>query len=124
MQAAPLKVTKEVVYATKKMQAMIVNSGNANACTGKQGVKDAQTMQALAAEKLGIAPDLVGVCSTGVIGEMMKLEPVANGILQLEPKDNLESAIDFAQAILTTDTVMKNKAIVQLWMARKLLLQV
>ena len=108
MQAAPLKVTKEVVYATKKMQAMIVNSGNANACTGKQGVKDAQTMQALAAEKLGIAPDLVGVCSTGVIGEMMKLEPVANGILQLEPKDNLESAIDFAQAILTTDTVMKN----------------
>lgn len=108
VQAAPLKVTKEVVYATKKMQAMIVNSGNANACTGKQGVKDAQTMQALAAEKLGIAPDLVGVCSTGVIGEMMKLEPVANGILQLEPKDNLESAIDFAQAILTTDTVMKN----------------
>ncbi|EFI69736.1 bifunctional glutamate N-acetyltransferase/amino-acid acetyltransferase ArgJ [Lysinibacillus capsici] len=108
VQAAPLKVTKEVVYATKKMQAMIVNSGNANACTGKQGVKDAQTMQALAAEKLGIAPNLVGVCSTGVIGEMMKLEPVANGILQLEPKDNLESAIDFAQAILTTDTVMKN----------------
>lgn len=47
VQATPLKVTKEVVYATKKMQAMIVNSGNANACTGKQGVKDAQTMQAL-----------------------------------------------------------------------------
>ena len=45
--SGPLKVTKEVVYATKKMQAMIVNSGNANACTGKQGVKDAQTMQAL-----------------------------------------------------------------------------
>lgn len=69
VQAAPLKVTKEVVYTTKKMQAMIVNSGNANACTGKQGVKDAQTMQALAAEKLGIASNLVGVCSTGVIGK-------------------------------------------------------
>lgn len=108
VQAAPLKVTKEVVYTTKKMQAMIVNSGNANACTGKQGAKDAQTMQALIAEKLGIGANLVGVCSTGVIGEMMNMEPLANGINQLEPKDNLESAIDFAQAIMTTDTVMKN----------------
>lgn len=108
VQAAPLKVTKEVVYTTKKMQAMIVNSGNANACTGKQGAKDAQTMQALMAEKLGIGANLVGVCSTGVIGEMMNMKPLANGIKQLEPKDNLESAIDFAQAIMTTDTVMKN----------------
>ncbi|WP_068984010.1 MULTISPECIES: bifunctional glutamate N-acetyltransferase/amino-acid acetyltransferase ArgJ [Lysinibacillus] len=108
VQAAPLKVTKEVVYATKKMQAMIVNSGNANACTGKQGVKDALTMQSLLAEKLGIEANLVGVCSTGVIGEIMNMEPVANGIIQLEPMDNLESAIDFAQAIMTTDTVMKN----------------
>ena len=54
VQAAPLKVTKEVVYNTGKMQAMIVNSGNANACTGKQGIADAYEMQALAAEKLGI----------------------------------------------------------------------
>lgn len=108
VQAAPLKVTKEVVYTTKKMQAMIVNSGNANACTGKQGAKDAQIMQALMAEKLGIGANLVGVCSTGVIGEMMNMEPLVNGINQLEPKDNLESAIDFAQAIMTTDTVMKN----------------
>ncbi|MGA3601584.1 bifunctional glutamate N-acetyltransferase/amino-acid acetyltransferase ArgJ [Lysinibacillus agricola] len=108
VQAAPLKVTKEVVYATKKMQAMIVNSGNANACTGTQGVKDALTMQSLMAEKLGIEASLVGVCSTGVIGEIMNMEPVANGIIQLEPMDNLESAIDFAQAIMTTDTVMKN----------------
>ncbi|MEB2280896.1 bifunctional glutamate N-acetyltransferase/amino-acid acetyltransferase ArgJ [Lysinibacillus xylanilyticus] len=108
VQAAPLKVTKAVVYTTKKMQAMIVNSGNANACTGKQGAKDALIMQALMAEKLGIGANLVGVCSTGVIGEMMNMEPLANGITQLEPKDNLESAIDFAQAIMTTDTVMKN----------------
>ena len=108
VQAAPLKVTKEVVYTTKKMQAMIVNSGNANACTGKQGVKDAQTMQFLAAEKLGIEANLVGVCSTGVIGEIMKMEPVTKGITQLEPMGDLESAIDFAQAIMTTDTVMKN----------------
>ncbi|MFJ7954345.1 bifunctional glutamate N-acetyltransferase/amino-acid acetyltransferase ArgJ [Lysinibacillus sp. NPDC096418] len=108
VQAAPLKVTKEVVYTTKKMQAMIVNSGNANACTGKQGVKDAQMMQFLTAEKLGIDANLVGVCSTGVIGEIINMAPVSSGIAQLEPLDSLESAIDFAQAIMTTDTVMKN----------------
>ncbi|QDP99793.1 bifunctional glutamate N-acetyltransferase/amino-acid acetyltransferase ArgJ [Lysinibacillus fusiformis] len=108
VQAAPLKVTKEVVYTTKKIQAMIVNSGNANACTGKQGLQDAQTMQVLTAGKLGIEANLVGVCSTGVIGEIMNMEPIEKGIAQLEPQDNLESAIDFAQAIMTTDTVMKN----------------
>ncbi len=52
VQAAPLKVTKEVVYNSKKMQAIIVNSGNANACTGKQGIADAYEMQALAADKV------------------------------------------------------------------------
>lgn len=108
VQAAPLKVTKEVVYETKKMQAMIVNSGNANACTGKQGVLDAYEMQLLAAQKLGIASNLVGVASTGVIGEIMKMEPVKKGVQQLNPDSKLESGIDFSQAILTTDTVMKN----------------
>lgn len=110
VQAAPLKVTKEVVYNTGKMQAMIVNSGNANACTGKQGIADAYEMQALAAEKLGIEPYLIGVASTGVIGEIMKMEPVKKGIEMLAPNDELESGIDFAQAILTTDIVMKNTA--------------
>lgn len=108
VQAAPLKVTKEVVYSTKKMQAVIVNSGNANACTGRQGLLDAQAMQQLAADRLGIDASLVGVASTGVIGEIMKLAPIVQGLPKMEPKQDLESAIDFAQAILTTDTVMKN----------------
>lgn len=108
VQAAPLKVTKEVVYETKKMQAIIVNSGNANACTGKQGLLDAYEMQLLAAQKLGIASNLVGVASTGVIGEIMKMEPVKKGVELLNPDSKLESGIDFSQAILTTDTVMKN----------------
>ncbi len=108
VQAAPIKVTKEVVYNTKKMQALIVNSGNANACTGKQGLADAYEMQALAAAKLNIDFNLVGVASTGVIGEIMKMEPIKLGVDMLEPADTLESGIDFSQAILTTDTVMKN----------------
>lgn len=108
VQAAPLKITKEVVYKTGKMQAIIVNSGNANACTGKQGIADAYEMQKLAAEKLGIEPNLVGVASTGVIGEIMKMDPIRTGVGKLELGHGLENGIDFAQAILTTDTVMKN----------------
>ncbi len=110
IKAAPLLITKDVVYQTGKMQAIIVNSGNANACTGKQGMADAYTMQKLTAEKLGIARNLVGVASTGVIGEMMKMDPIITGIQQLEPIDELEGAIGFSQSIMTTDTVTKNTA--------------
>nr|WP_144511956.1 bifunctional glutamate N-acetyltransferase/amino-acid acetyltransferase ArgJ [Bacillus sp. FJAT-22090] len=108
IQGAPLIVTKEVVQSTGKMQAIIINSGIANSCTGKQGIIDAYTMQEKTAEKLGISPKLVGVASTGVIGEMMKMEPLLAGIQKLHPIDELEGAIGFAQAIMTTDTVTKN----------------
>ncbi|MDW0115994.1 bifunctional ornithine acetyltransferase/N-acetylglutamate synthase [Sporosarcina thermotolerans] len=107
IQAAPLIVTKEVVQKGK-MQAVIINSGNANACTGKQGLLDALTMQEKTAQKFGIASDLVGVASTGVIGEKLNMEPLLNGIEKLTPVDSLEGSIQFSQAILTTDTVMKN----------------
>lgn len=110
IQAAPLMVTKEAMQQSGKMQAIIVNSGNANACTGQQGLKDARLMQQKAAEKLGIAPALVGVASTGIIGEMMRMEPIVNGIQKLEPSSELEGSILFSQAILTTDTVTKNTA--------------
>jgi glutamate N-acetyltransferase/amino-acid N-acetyltransferase len=110
VQAAPLIVTKEAMQQTGKMQAIIVNSGNANACTGQQGLKDARLMQQKTAEKLGIAPELVGVASTGVIGEIMKMEPIVKGIQKLEPNSELEGSILFSQAILTTDTVTKNTA--------------
>ncbi len=109
IQAAPLIVSKEVVQ-NGKMQAVIINSGNANACTGKQGMIDALTMQEKTAQQFGISPTLVGVASTGVIGEKMNMEPVLKGIGQLEPTDTLEGSIQFSQAILTTDTVMKNTA--------------
>ncbi|MGX9134507.1 bifunctional glutamate N-acetyltransferase/amino-acid acetyltransferase ArgJ [Rummeliibacillus sp. JY-2-4R] len=110
VKAAPLLISKEVVQNTGKMQAIIVNSGNANACTGKQGVKDAYTMQQLTAEKLGIAQNLVGVCSTGVIGELMPMPTIIKGIENIEPGTDLEDALDFSQAILTTDTVTKHTA--------------
>jgi glutamate N-acetyltransferase / amino-acid N-acetyltransferase len=109
IQAAPLIVTKEVVQ-NGKMQAVIINSGNANACTGKQGMIDAFTMQEKTAQQFGISKDLVGVASTGVIGEKLNMDPLLKGIEQLEPTDTLEGSIQFSQAILTTDTVSKNTA--------------
>ncbi|MFB1081954.1 bifunctional ornithine acetyltransferase/N-acetylglutamate synthase [Jeotgalibacillus sp. JSM ZJ347] len=110
VQAAPLKVTKEALAVEKKMQAIIVNSGNANACTGKQGYVDAQTMQHLTANLLNIEPHLVGVASTGVIGEKLPMDCLKYGIPKLEPVAGLKGSIDFSQSILTTDTVSKNTA--------------
>ena len=110
IKAAPLILTKETVYANDKMQAIIINSGNANACTGQQGLEDAKKMQLLTAQKLEISPNLVGVSSTGVIGELLQMNQVEAGIAKIEAGNKLENAIDFAQAILTTDTVMKNTA--------------
>lgn len=110
IKAAPLLLSKDIVHSTGKMQAIIVNSGNANACTGTQGAEDAYTMQKLTAEKLNIPQSLVGVCSTGVIGELMPMDTVKKGIETINPGTELEDALDFSQAILTTDTVTKHTA--------------
>src|SRR5438874_1751246 len=66
-QAAPLQVTREALGEGGILRAVIVNSGNANACTGAQGEADARTMQANMAEALGVSKDQVAVASTGVI---------------------------------------------------------
>lgn len=101
--AAPLIVTKQA-QQQEKMQAIVVNSGVANSCTGQKGLEDAHTMQEWTAKKLGIANDLVGVASTGVIGEFLPLDKLENGLSKIVVNGNAD---DFAQAILTTDTVTK-----------------
>ena len=80
--AAPLKLTKQH-RKSGKMQAIVVNSGIANSCTGKQGEKDAFKMQQLAANKLQIQPEYVGVASTGVIGKVMPMSILKNGFSKL-----------------------------------------
>lgn len=110
IKAAPVVLTKETVYASRKMQAIILNSGNANACTGKQGLADAKEMQQLTAHKFGIPANTVGVCSTGVIGQHLPMEPIRAGIQAIELGDSVENGVQFAEALLTTDTVMKNTA--------------
>lgn len=87
-------------------RAVVVNSGNANACTGEQGYKDCEETASYAASALGIASDEVFVSSTGVIGQMLDMTRIKKGI------DSLVSALGkdgeaAAEAILTTDTVKK-----------------
>ncbi|WNS42678.1 bifunctional ornithine acetyltransferase/N-acetylglutamate synthase [Paenibacillus sp. MMS20-IR301] len=107
-QAAPLKVTRESL-ADGTLQAIIVNSGNANACTGAQGEADAYEMRSAAARHLGVSEENVAVASTGVIGETLKMDCVRSGIAGLPAKldGGAAGAEEFSQAILTTDLVKK-----------------
>ncbi len=106
-QAAPIVVTKDSIAAHGKLQAIVVNSGNANACTGEQGEQDAFEMRTLTAQQFGLEEHLVAVASTGVIGEMLPMEKVRGGITQLSPTEDEQDAFGFYEAILTTDLVVK-----------------
>jgi len=106
-QAAPLKVTQRSISVENKLQAVIVNSACANACTGEKGLQDAYEMRTLCAEQFGLEPHLVAVASTGVIGEFLPMEKIQAGIKLLSLGATTEHAEAFQTAILTTDTVMK-----------------
>jgi len=107
-QAAPLKVTQESIGQEGLLQAVVVNSACANACTGERGLKDAFKMRNLAAEKLSLKPHLVAVASTGVIGEFLPMAKIEKGIEEIEVGCSIQHSKDFETAILTTDTVTKN----------------
>lgn len=109
--AAPLAVTEESLAAEGKLQVMVVNSGNANACTGEQGLQDARAMRDAAARAFGVAPHLVGVTSTGVIGELLPMDKVTSGIGRLPERVSAAGGDDFCEAILTTDLVKKTVAV-------------
>jgi len=90
-----------------RAQAVLVNSGNANACTGKQGMETALATGAMAAQALGIDEDLIQVASTGVIGEQLDPAPFVSGVPDLVEQLSAEGFEDLARAIMTTDTVAK-----------------
>ncbi len=106
-QAAPTKLTKQTINLQHQLQAVVLNSANANSCTGAQGEQDAVQMQKLAATKLGLSTDLVGVASTGIIGELLPMDVIAAGIDQLQLTDNTK----VTEAVLTTDTHAKTVAV-------------
>lgn len=113
VKAAPVLWDKKVVEESAFAQAVVVNSGVANACTGKQGMDCCEAEARCAGELLDIPTDSVLVASTGVIGMQLPLDRITAGIGKLaEAKaDSLEAGLDAAKAIMTTDTVPKEIAV-------------
>lgn len=112
VKAAPVLWDKKVVEGGVA-QAVVVNSGIANACTGDEGYQDAVNMAKLTGEALNVSPEHVLVASTGVIGFTLPMDAVAHGIDLLKDMitDTREAAIDAATAIMTTDTHKKEYAV-------------
>ena len=107
--AAPVVLSRQNA-AGGKARAIVVNSGCANACTGKRGEADAAAMAATAAAALGIADSEVLVASTGVIGEYMPMEKVERGIWEAAKSLTANGSDRAMQAIMTTDTFPKTCA--------------
>lgn len=103
--AAPVKVSREAV-AGGELKAVVFNSGNANACTGEQGVNDARAMQRLTADGIEVETEKVAVCSTGIIGDVLPMQKVEDGIAAVV-KQLGDYGAEAATAIMTTDTIPK-----------------
>ncbi|PKG33748.1 bifunctional glutamate N-acetyltransferase/amino-acid acetyltransferase ArgJ [Methanoregula sp.] len=109
VKAAPIQLMRKQIKAGK-LEAVIVNSGCANAYTGKRGYADAVTMTEYAGEVLGKKPSRIGVASTGVIGRYLDLPLIRHQCEEVAPKINRteEAEIMAARAIMTTDTFPKH----------------
>jgi len=106
VKAAPVLLDMERCKSGKA-QAILVNSGIANACTGEEGMRLARMTTAMAADALNIPEELVQVCSTGIIGQQLDLACFRRGIPKAAQGLSPEGLDDVAQAIMTTDTVKK-----------------
>lgn len=113
VKAAPVLWDKEVVESEWEAQAIVVNSGIANACTGKLGYEYCRETAGAAADALEISPQSVLICSTGVIGMQLPMEKMTDGVRMLAKaiKPGEEAGTDAAKAIMTTDTRNKQVAV-------------
>ncbi len=107
----PLRVTKEHL-ADGRAQAIIVNSGNANTCTGEEGLKAARRMAELVSLHLPVKAEDVVVASTGVIGQPLDVSVIEAGMKELVAGLSKGGSIDAREAIMTTDTMKKELAVV------------
>jgi len=106
VKAAPLKVSKPILK--NKVYGIVCNSGNANACTGSQGMRDAKITAKKVEEEFEFPPKSVLVASTGIIGQPLEMEKINYGISKLRKKTLVENSVkNAAEAILTTDTKTK-----------------
>lgn len=106
VQAAPVWLDKQRIKSGQ-CQGVIVNSGNANCCTGDQGMRDAIAMTRFAASGLKISEDLILAASTGVIGQPLDIEKIKAAIPELVKDLKPDGIANLAEAIMTTDTVPK-----------------
>lgn len=110
VKAESVKLTKKNI-ADGRIQAVIANSGNANCCTGEQGAKTAYKMACLAGNALGVKPEDVAVCSTGVIGSQLPVEKIEAKISELAEGLSKKGHEEARIAIMTTDTKYKECAV-------------
>lgn len=113
VKAAPVQWDKQVVEHSAFVQAVVVNSGVANAATGRQGLECCKTEAEYTGKLLGIPADAVLVASTGVIGNQLPVDKITAGIEKLAAAKaaTAEAGLDAAKAIMTTDTVHKQIAV-------------
>lgn len=107
--AAPVRWSRQAV-ADGEIEAVVLNSGGANACTGQEGFADAARMAAATASELGVPADNVAVASTGLIGVRLPMDAVTGGITAACAGLSATGGSDAAHAIMTTDTVAKQAA--------------
>ena len=107
--AAPIRVSK-IVVDTGTAHAVVANAGCANACTGEQGIRDAEKMAELAAQELNCRSDDVIVASTGVIGVNLPMDKMEVGIKNAVKNLSREGSVNAGNAIVTTDTYSKSCA--------------
>ncbi len=110
VQGATVKLCRERLNG-RRGQALVVNSKNANACTGEQGRRDAEQMATLTAQALNLDAGLVFVASTGVIGVPMPMDKISAGIAKAAASLSAQGGADAMRAIMTTDTAEKQVAI-------------
>lgn len=113
VKAAPVLYDKKIVTESKSVQAVVVNAGIANACTGAEGFGYCEDTAKKAAAELNIAEDAVLVASTGVIGMQLPIQKLEAGVkvMAKELSDTREAAHQAACAIMTTDTISKEVAV-------------
>lgn len=110
VQAAPVLYDKDLIRAANDIQAVVINSGCANACTGERGLEDAHRVAEWAGQALQISANAVFVMSTGVIGQTLPMDRIGAGIASASRALAVDGGHAAARAIMTTDTVPKEAA--------------
>jgi len=109
--AAPLLISQEITNQNISVKGVLINSGNANACTGQKGFDNAKFIQSYCADKLNVTSENILISSTGVIGQPLPVQKILLGIDEITNVLTEKGGLDAAEAIMTTDTIMKSFAV-------------